>query len=144
MIAVDTNVLLRYLLQDDMAQSKRAISVILGDHPVVITDVVLVETIWTLKGKRYRLSKDSIIKIINRLFEEPNLIFEDGPTIWRSLNDFKNAERIKSRGKWKEADFPDALIVNKARFISNQIGAEFGGAFTFDSAAQQIPGAREL
>ena len=99
MIAIDTNVLLRYLLEDDKAQSKRASQLILGDEPVLITDVVLVETVWTLKGKRYNLDKEAIISVVNSLFEEPNIMFEDGQTVWRSLSDFKNAKPIRSGRK---------------------------------------------
>lgn len=140
MIAIDTNVLLRYLLDDDKAQSKRAAALILGDTPVLITDVVLAETIWTLKGKRYKLDKEAIIQVVHSLFEEPNIVFESGQTIWRAVNDFKNAKSIKSGGKRKEADFPDALIVNKARHTAEESQSEFKGVFTFDVAAQQIPG----
>ena len=140
MIAIDTNVLLRYLLDDDKAQSKRACELILGDRPVLITDVVLVETVWTLKGKRYNLDKDAIIKVVHCLFEEPNIVFESGQTIWRSINDFKDAKSIKSGGKRKEADFSDALIVNKARYIAGEIELSLEGVYTFDVAAQQIPG----
>ena len=64
MIAIDTNVLLRYLLQDDETQAKRAADLILGTESVLVTDVVLIETVWTLKGKRYNLSKEQIIKVI--------------------------------------------------------------------------------
>ncbi|MBK8972649.1 MAG: type II toxin-antitoxin system VapC family toxin [Hahellaceae bacterium] len=140
MIAIDTNVLLRYLLDDDKAQSKRASELILGGTPVLITDVVLVETVWTLKGKRYNLDKEALIKIIHSLFKEPNLVFESGQTVWRALNDFRNAKPVKSGGKRKEADFPDALIVNKARFMASETGTVFEGVYTFDRAAQQIPG----
>lgn len=143
MIAIDTNVLLRYLLDDDKTQSKRASVIILGDQQVLVTDVVLAETIWTLRGKRYNLAKESIIKVVNSLFEEPNICFEDGQTVWRSVNDYKNAKSIKSGGKRKEADFPDALIVNKARYVASQTGMEFSGAFTFDTAAQQLPGTKK-
>jgi predicted nucleic-acid-binding protein len=48
MIAIDTNVLLRYLLQDDAKLCKKAIEVITGKQRVLVTDVVLAETIWTL------------------------------------------------------------------------------------------------
>jgi predicted nucleic-acid-binding protein len=139
-IAIDTNVLLRYLLNDDKAQAKRASALILGDTPVLITDVVLVETIWTLKGKRYNLDKEAIIKVVHSLFAEPNIVFENGPTVWRAVSDYKNAISIKSGGKRKEADFPDALIVNKARHIAETTGLPFEGVYTFDAAAQQIPG----
>lgn len=143
MIAIDTNVLLRYLLEDDKSQAKKADALITGDKKVLITDVVLAETMWTLKGKRYGLDKESIVKVINSLFEEPNILFESGQTVWRSVNDYKNAKSIKSGGKRKEADFPDALVVNKARHTSNEMGVEFDGAYTFDVAAQQIPGTKK-
>lgn len=143
MIAIDTNVLLRYLLDDDKTQSKRASEIILGDQPVLVTDVVLAETIWTLKGKRYNLDKESIIKVVNGLFAEPNICFEDGQTVWRSVCDYKNAKSIKSGGKRKEADFQDALIVNKARYVAGAKRLDFDGVYTFDTAAQQIPGAKK-
>ena len=116
MIAIDTNVLLRYLLQDDEAQAEKAGQLINGPTKVLITDVVLVETLWTLKGKKYRLDKAGVLKLLNSLFEEPNLYFEDGPTVWRALNDYRQAQAIKVGSKRKEADFSDALIVNKARY----------------------------
>ncbi|PIE41509.1 MAG: PIN domain nuclease, partial [Gammaproteobacteria bacterium] len=64
MIAIDTNVLLRYLLQDDKAQAAKANLLIRDAEAILITDVVLTETIWTLKGKRYNLSKEQIIDVI--------------------------------------------------------------------------------
>lgn len=143
MIAIDTHVLLRYLLDDDRTQSKRASAIILGNQPVLVTDVVLAETIWTLKGKRYQLDKESIIKVVNGLFSEPNICFEDGQTVWRSVSDYNNAKPVKSGGKHKEADFPDALIVNKARYVASQTAMEFKGAYTFDTAAQQLPGTKK-
>jgi len=52
-IAIDTNVLLRYLLQDDQRQSAKASGLINGEEDVLVTDVVLAETLWndeTLSG----------------------------------------------------------------------------------------------
>lgn len=143
MIAIDTNILLRYLLDDDNAQSKLAADLILGDTTVLVTDVVLAETIWTLKGKRYNADKEAIIKVVHSLFEEPNVVFESRQTIWRAVNDFKNAKSVKSGGKRKEADFPDALIINKARYVASEAATEFEGVYTFDVAAQQIPGTKK-
>ena len=61
MIAVDTNVLLRYLLADDAEQSVRAKALIAGHAPVLVTDVVLVESVWTLRGPRYKMNKSEYI-----------------------------------------------------------------------------------
>lgn len=143
MIAIDTNVLLRYLLDDDKNQSKKASLLIANNKEVLITDVVLAETIWVLKGKRYSLDKESVISVVHSLFEEPNICFENGQTVWRAINDYKNATSIKSGGKRKEADFPDALIVNKAQHTANTLNVDFKGAYTFDVAALQIQGTKK-
>jgi len=52
MIAIDTNVLLRYLLFDDEIQSKKAAKLINSHQLIYVSHIVLVETIWTLKGWR--------------------------------------------------------------------------------------------
>jgi predicted nucleic-acid-binding protein len=139
-IAIDTNVLLRYLLWDNKTQAAKANKLINGTTPVLITDVVLIETLWTLKGKKYKLDKTAIIDVVNSLFEEPNICFEDGQTVWRALNDYRQAKPVKVGNKKKEADFPDALIVNKAKFYAMEKGEAFNGVYTFDLAAQIIPG----
>jgi len=143
MIAIDTNVLLRYLLQDDERQANKATKLILGTESVLITDVVLTETIWTLKGKRYNLSKEQIIDVIYALFAEPNIAFEDGQAVWGALKDFSNAKPIKSGGKTKQADFPDALIVNKAKRHGQLTKNEVSTVYTFDKAALEIDGTKE-
>lgn len=143
MIAIDTNVLLRYLLDDDIKQSKKASALITGTNKVLLTDIVLTETIWTLKGKKYKLDKGSIVKVINTLFAEPNIIFEDGQTVWRALSDYTKAKSIKVGSKRKEADFPDALIVNKAKYVANMLNDELDVVYTFDVASQELPGTRE-
>jgi predicted nucleic-acid-binding protein len=142
MIAIDTNVLLRYLLNDDPKQSKKASAVIQGSQKILITDVVLVETIWTLKGKKYNQNKEGIVQVISALFEESTICFEDGQSVWRALVDFKNAKSIKTGGKQKIADFPDALIVNKANFASKNLGETLDCVYTFDVAAQELPGTK--
>ena len=140
MIGIDTNILLRYLLNDEPKQSKKASTIIQGSNKVLITDVVLVEAIWTLSGKKYNLDKDSIVKVISALFEEPAICFEDGQSVWRALVDFKNATSIKAGAKRKMADFPDALIANKAQYASKNLGETMDSVYTFDVSVQDLPG----
>lgn len=138
MIAVDTNVLLRYLLDDDKIQSVKAEKLINGKELVLITDVVLVETVWTLKGKKYRLGKTDLVAVILALFKEPNIRFENGQLVWMALNDYRKAKAVAG----KMVDFSDALIINKAKYIASKKSAEFDGVYTFDIAAQQLPGTK--
>jgi len=140
LIAIDTNVLLRYLLYDDQAQAVQATALVNGSIPVLITDIVLVETIWTLKGKKYGLSKSEIIDVIHLLFAEPNIVFEDGQTVWQALNDFRKAKPVRVAGKKKEADFPDALLVNKSKYCAAIKREVLDAVYTFDLAAGVLPG----
>lgn len=138
MIAIDTNVLLRYLLEDDVEQSSKASNLITNKGKVLITDVVLVEAIWTLRGKKYQLNKPELVNVIQALFQEPNIRFENGQVVWLALNDYRNSKPVKG----KEADFADALIVHKARHIANNQDYSFSGLYTFDRAAQKLAGAK--
>jgi predicted nucleic-acid-binding protein len=133
-IAIDTNVLLRYLLEDDPVQSTKAAKLIGDNRTVLVTDVVLVETIWTLKGRKYQLDKPELISVLKALFQEPNIRFEDGQATWVALDQYR-----KSNG----ADFADALIVNKAKLTASKLNEVFEGTYTFDKAAQKLPGAKE-
>lgn len=140
MIAVDTNVLLRYLLNDDNEQSPRATALFSGRSKILVTDVVLVETIWTLRGKKYKLEREALARVIVALFEEPLVIFEDAQTVWRALVDFRKAPAVRVGGKPKYADFPDAMILNKAAKCAGDAGDSHDGLFTFDHALLELPG----
>jgi len=137
-ISIDTNVLLRYLLQDDDIQSQKANKIVNGKRKILITDVVLTETIWTLKGKRYKLNKDELLYVVDQLFKEPNVTFEDGQSVWRAFNVIRNTKPVKVGSKKKDADFADALILEKSKYDCERKNEEFECMYSFDSAAQQI------
>lgn len=123
MIAVDTNVLLRYLLDDYKAQSPKAARLIESMQPALITDAVLVEKLWMLKGKNISKIKRALIAVIHSLIEEPNICFEDGQAVWMALSAFRAAKP----DRWKEADFADTLIMNKAKAVVSNWGESFKG-----------------
>ena len=64
MIAVDTNVVLRRLLNDDATQAEKARRLFETQESVLVTDVVLAETIWTLTGKRYGAGKAELAAVV--------------------------------------------------------------------------------
>ena len=143
MIAIDTSVLLRYLLQNDSTHSPLANKLIDGAQKVLVTDVALIETIWTLKGKKYQLKKNQLLMVLDQLFKEPNIEFENGQAVWRALNDFRYTESVKVGSKKKDVDFVDALIIQKSTFVCAQKSSTFDGLYTFDLAARQISGAKK-
>ena len=128
MIAIDTNGLLRYLLRDEEGQAARARRVIEGGERVLITDVVLAETVWTLAGRRYRATRADLIDLVNNLLQDANMCFEDDEVVWSALQTFRRTE----------ADFADALIVCKAEKLA-AAGDELNIVYTFDDVALQLP-----
>ncbi len=138
MIAIDTNVLLRYLLGDEPGQSARARKVIADNAPVLITDVSLVETVWTLTGGRYKLNGDAICRVLRYLVGDDFFNFESRQVVWASLRDYENFKISKG----KQLDFADALIVNKAKYHGEVRGHKANFIYSFDKAVAQLDGAR--
>jgi len=138
LIAIDTNVLLRYLLRDDKAQAAKAEKLIIGGGHVLVTDVVLAETVWTLTGKRYGLDGDAVTQVLLALFEEMSIVFEDSPTVWRALSEF----RLAQANRPESIGFPDTLILHVGRTHAGLYEDAFGGFYTFDQAAQKLSGAK--
>lgn len=143
MIAVDTNVLLRYLLRDDIKQANKAKKLIEGLDRVLVVDAVLVETIWVLKGSRYKLTRQQIVDTILVLFSEKNIVFEDPHVVWSALRDFMLVQPIKVKGKVKRADFADALMINKSIKYGKINNLDVSPFYTFDKAALLIDGTKE-
>ena len=139
MIAVDTNVLLRYLLHDDEAQAARADAVFATAETVLITDVVIAEAVWTLSGRKYRLSKAELVAVLEGLFSEPNIRFEDDRVVWRALQAYRRSAPADDAGSAKGAGFADALIVFKTLQAASDAGETLNGVYTFDGAMGRLP-----
>ena len=127
MLGLDTNVLLRYLVQDDQQHYEKASRLIhrearKGD-PVLISLLVLLEMAWVLRS-RYGLSKAEILATFSALLETADLAFEDETSIENALYSWKHST----------ADFADCLIDARNR----QLGCR--ATATFDSKALKLAG----
>jgi len=102
MIGIDTNVLVRYVVQDDPRQAAIAsqfIETTLGeDEPGWIASVVLCEFVWVLEAA-YGYARNSIAPTLQRLFEIDRFRIEAPSLAWRALDEYRAG-----------ADFSDALI----------------------------------
>ena len=79
MIIVDTNVILRYLLQDNEELSSKAIEII-DNNEIFIPTEVIVEVSYVLK-KVYNVEKDKIFETIKLLLDMENIKFRNKKTI---------------------------------------------------------------
>lgn len=107
MIGVDTNVLIRYLAQDDLAQSKRATKFIENDcsaeTPGYVGMIVLVETLWVSESV-YHASRSQVAEIVRRVLGIKQLVVQNAEIVWQALRLFESSK----------ADFSDCLVLRMA------------------------------
>ena len=127
MIGVDSNVLVRYLAQDEPRQSaaaQRFVERQLGaECPGHISLITLAETIWVLQG-RYGVDKSDLIPMLANLASDDRFVVQEVDALWLAL------ESCEQTG----ADLADALIhhVNKRQGCTHTV--------TFDKKATRLPG----
>jgi predicted nucleic-acid-binding protein len=100
-IALDTNVLVRYLTWDDDIQSPLSAKAIEDAETVVVSAIVLCETVWVLE-RAYKLKAEEIAKTL-RAFVESETVQVDRPLAEAGL-------AALERG----GDFADGLILFEA------------------------------
>jgi predicted nucleic-acid-binding protein len=93
-IAVDTNVLVRYLTWDDLGQARAAARVIEGGESIAISTIVLCEVVWVLR-RAYHLSTAEIADAVQEIIESRNVVVdrpaaETGLDMLRRGGDFAN------------------------------------------------------
>ena len=103
MIGLDTNVIVRYIMQDDPVQLAQAVAVIehelSQDNPGFISLIVLAETIRVLKTV-YHLPKSGLVTVIDSLLTIRQLLVEQNELVFRALKTYRGGN----------GDFSDALI----------------------------------
>lgn len=107
MIGLDTNVLVRYLAQDDPGQSALATRLVEGftaEAPGFISTVTLVETVWVL-ARAYRTARSEIGAILEGLLRSRELTVQDADIHYLALRTFQ-AEAI---------DYADAVIAETGK-----------------------------
>ena len=97
MIALDTNILVRLLVNDDLAQAAIARDLIKHPDGIFIGKTVLLELEWVLR-QVYQVDKKTLTASLRRLLGLPNATIEGVAQIAQAMQDF-------SRGM----DFADAL-----------------------------------
>jgi predicted nucleic-acid-binding protein len=127
MIGLDTNVVVRYLTQDDPQQSRRATEIF--DHqlttaePGFLAVVTMVEAVWVL-GRAYGFVDHEIAAAVELLLQTDVLVIENEQEVFTAMIALKE----------KRGTFADALIAT--------LGARAGckHTLTFDRNALRLPG----
>ena len=127
MIGLDTNILIRYLTQDDPIQSPKATRLLERtltlEEPGYLSLASVLEIAWVL-GSIYRQSSEELAKTIERLLQIETLIIQNEKEVHEAMLVLKS----------NQGSFNDALI--------GALGAWAGcdSTLTFDKKASRLPG----
>lgn len=127
MIGLDTNILVRYLTQDDPIQSAKAREIVerrlSEEKPGFVSIVVMVEIVRVLE-RAYGLAPHEIVGAVERILQTDVLVVENEQEVFTAMIALKNG-----RGS-----FADAVIA--------ALGARMGCSctLTFDRKALRLPG----
>jgi predicted nucleic-acid-binding protein len=126
-IGLDTNILVRYLAQDDPIQSPKATALIeerlTEENPGFVSVVAMVETAWVL-DRAYGLADHEIAAAIERTLQADVLVVENEQEVFAAMIALKEGH----------GSFADALI--------GGLGGRAGctRTLTFDRKAARLPG----
>ena len=76
MIGIDTNVLVRFITQDDSEQTQQANLLLLSEEKFFLPDITLAETVWLL-ARSYHWKREEITQALETLLGTINFVFED-------------------------------------------------------------------
>ena len=126
MIGLDTNVLVRYVTQDDPVQSPKAselIESLTTLSPGFVSLVSVVELVWVLQSC-YQSAKNDIVVVLETLLRTRELTIEHAEVIWQAVRRFTTTK----------ADFADCLIERSGHVAQCEYTA------TFDVMASKVVG----
>jgi predicted nucleic-acid-binding protein len=128
-IAIDTNVLVRILVQDPTAPDQCAAARRLvanataAGEPLLVSLCALLETEWVLRS-RYRVSRQAMAAAFIAMLETPGVEFEHDATV---------EEALFLLDQFPAADFADCLLVARATHLGR---SRF---LSFDAGAARLP-----
>jgi len=111
-IIADTNVLMRAMLNDDVAQSRTSRLALSSADQVVVGRHVFCEMVWLLR-QRYKMPKAEIVKVIQGYLEADNVI-TDTAAVQAGL------EALDAGG-----DFADGVIAHEGQWLGGETFVSF-------------------
>jgi predicted nucleic-acid-binding protein len=125
-IGIDTNVLVRHIMQDDAVQSAKAsqlLESLAADTPGFVPMVVIAELSWVL-ASAYELERTQLVQAFEGLLRSREIVVEQAEVVWRAVHAFAGSN----------ADFADCLVERSAA------AAGCDRTMTFDRGAVKASG----
>lgn len=107
---IDTNIILRYLLEDNVKFTVQAVGIIENGSVVILTEVIC-EVVYVMQ-KVYKINRDEIVAILSDFLAYPNIDTVDNFSLIReALNLYKN----------ENVDFVDALLCSHHNLSGDEV-----------------------
>lgn len=122
MIALDTNVLVRFLVADDRAQAARS-RALFESQQVLLSTSVLLETEWVLRAA-YRLPREDVVRLFRAVLGLANVSAEDHGLVAQAIDwharglDFADALHLASTTEADRFATFDARLIRAAARLS--------------------------
>jgi len=123
MIAIDTNIIVRFLTRDDENQFQKSLK-LFEKHDVFIPDTVILETEWVLRYA-YNFEPVAISKAFSKLFGLSNVHLSNPILVAQALDwhlhglDFSDALHLTQCQKFSHFYTFDNKFINKSKDLSN-------------------------
>ena len=120
MTAVDTNVLVRVVTNDDKAQAARATAYLRSQEQVFIAKTVLLELEWVLRSA-YAIRRGEILLALRSLVATSNVEIEDEAAVMQAIDwygrgiDLADALHVASAGRERKFVTFDSALRRKGR-----------------------------
>lgn len=127
MAGLNTNILVRWLVDDDAGQSRRIAerlkSAARRDETLFVPLTVMLELEWVLRS-RYAFAKPDILLVLNALLEIRELEFQVEPAIERALHAYRQgtadfADCLHAAACWAEGKAPMLTLDAKAARLAD-------------------------
>jgi len=103
MLGLDTNILIRYIVQDDPVQSTLVSRFLkqkcTGEKPCYISHIVLCEVVWVLESA-YGYKREQVAETLKLIFETRHFCIGEAESAWSALETYRGGR----------ADFSDVLL----------------------------------
>ncbi len=127
MAGLDTNILIRWLVDDDSGQSQRIETLFKSatrqGRSLFVPLTVMLELEWVLRS-RYEFSKPDLLLAINTLLETRELEFQAEPALERALHQYRQgtadfADCLHAGTCWAEGKTPMLTLDAKAARLAD-------------------------
>jgi predicted nucleic acid-binding protein len=119
---LDTNIIIRHLTGDPPAQAKRATAFLAAATELLLTDVVIAETVYVLESF-YEQPRATVARLLRAVLAHPPITVLDEPLLLRALEVYE-VDRL---------DFAEAYLVACAEVTG------VGAVASFDKAVRRVP-----